>query len=113
MKLTICTTKTIYRQHTSGFLAERLITDNILVAFELMHYFDHKKSGKDGYMAVKLDMSKAYDRVEWIFIEKVMRRLGFHERWEDWILRCITTVSYSVLINGESHGCITPSRGLR
>ena len=69
--------------------------------------------GKDGYMAVKLDMSKAYDRVEWFFIENVMRRLGFHERWVDWILRCITIVSYFVLINGESHGCITPSRGLR
>ena len=100
-------------ENQSAFLTERFITDNILVAFELMHYLDHKKSGKDGYMAVKLDMSKAYDRVEWIFIEKVMRRLGFHERWVDWIMRCITTVSYSVLINGESHGCITLSKWLR
>ena len=53
-------------------------------------------------MAVKLDMSKAYDKVEWTFIEKV-----------GWILKCITSVTYSVLINNEYHGCITPSRGLR
>ena len=100
-------------ENQSAFLTEHLIINNILVAFELMHYLDHKKSGKDGYMVVKRDMSKAYNRVEWIFIEKVIRSLGFHERWVDWILRCITTVSYSVLINGKSYGCITLSKGLR
>ena len=71
----------IISKNQSVFLFERLITDNVLIAFELMHYVDHKKSGKDGYMAVKLDISKAYDKVEWEFIEKVMRRMGFHEKW--------------------------------
>jgi len=51
--------------------------------------------------------------VEWGFIEHVMRKLGFHERWIGLIMRCITTVSYSVLINGVAHGNIMPSRGLR
>ena len=50
-------------ENQSAFF-ERLITDNVLVAFEFMHYLEHKRDGKDFYMIVKLDMSKAYDRVE-------------------------------------------------
>ena len=103
----------IISKNQSTFLSERLITNNVLVAFELMHYLEHKKSGNNGYMAVKLDMSKAYDMVEWVFIEKVMRRLGFDEKWIGWVMKCITSVSYSILINGEAHGNISPTRGFR
>lgn len=46
-----------------------------------MHYLDHEKEGKESFMAVKLDMSKVYDRVEWNFVERVMKRLSFHEKW--------------------------------
>lgn len=66
----------IISENQSVFLSERLIIDNILVAFELMHYLDHKKEGKESFMAVKLDTSKAYNRMEWMFVEKIMRRLG-------------------------------------
>ena len=54
----------IISENQSAFLSKRLITDNVLISFELMHYLDHKRDGKDCYMAIKLDMSKAYDRVE-------------------------------------------------
>lgn len=54
----------------SAFLFERLITDNVLVAFETLHYLKRKTQGKLGFMALKLDMKKAYDWVVWVFLEK-------------------------------------------
>ena len=57
--------------------------------------------------AVKLDISKTYDRVEWCFLKKVMESMGFNEKWISLIMNCITTVSYSVLINGVAQDCIT------
>ena len=103
----------ITAENQSAFLSERLITNNILVAFEIMHYLNNKREGKESFMVIKLDMSKAFDRVEWGFVEAVMEKLGFHERWIGLIMHCITTVTYSVLINGTPYGYISPTRGLR
>ena len=97
----------------SAFLLCHLITNNILVAFETLHYLKRKTQGKLGFMALKLDMSKAYDRVEWSFLEKAMLHLGFSERFVKIIMSCIKSVSYSVLLNGEPTGNIKPSKGLR
>lgn len=103
----------IITENQSDFLSEHLNSDNVLVAFELMHYLEHKRDGKECFMAVKLDMSKAYNRVEWGFIEKIMERMGFHEKWISLIMHCITTVTYFVLVNGVACGCIVPTGGLR
>lgn len=64
-------------------------------------------------MAVKIDMSKAYDRIEWPFLEAVLIRLGFHAKWISWIMACVGSVSYSFLIKGSPKGQVIPSRRLR
>ena len=63
-------------------------------------------------MALKLDMSKAYDRVEWRFLEKILLRMGFQESWVAMIMQCVSIVTYSILINGKPKGFIRPTRSL-
>ena len=85
-------------------MSDRLISDNILVAFETLHHLKNKRQRKTRFMALKLDMSKACDRVEWNFLEKLMEKLGFDERWVSLVSMCIRSISFSVLVNGEPHG---------
>ena len=73
----------------------------------------HKHKGKENFIAIKLYMSKAYDRVEWPYLKAVMVKMGFDEKWINLIMLCVTIVSYLVLVNGEPKGMIHPTRGIR
>ena len=64
-------------------------------------------------MFMKLDMAKAYDQVKWEFLQKVLLTFCFAEEWVNWILSCVTSSSFSVIINGEPSNLFTASRGLR
>jgi hypothetical protein len=97
----------------SAFIPGRLITDNILAAYETLHSIQTRMWSKVGFMDIKLDMSKAYDRVKWSFLEAVLIQLGLTERWVNLVITYIRTVSYSVVVNGNLVGLIRPSRGIR
>ncbi|KAL9689163.1 hypothetical protein QQ045_033596 [Rhodiola kirilowii] len=103
----------IISQTQSAFIPGRLITDNILLAHEISHYIKGVSSQKSCYMSLKLDMSKAYDRIEWYFLERMMIALGFAEGWVGRVMECVKTVTYKVKINDRVSETIRPSRGLR
>ena len=103
----------IISENQSAFVQGRAISDNVLITHEVLHYLKTSKAEKWCPMAVKTDMSKAYDRIEWEFIAKVLKRMGFHDTWIQWIMQCITTVSYSYLINDAVYGSVKPHRGIR
>ena len=97
----------------SAFVPGCLITDNVLVAYETLHAMHNRRIGKKGSLALKLDISKAYDRVEWGFLKEIMSKLGLPDRWIDRVMCCVTFASFSIRINGKAYGNICPSRGLR
>ncbi|KAL5781686.1 hypothetical protein ACOSP7_006715 [Xanthoceras sorbifolium] len=103
----------IISSEQSAFVPGRLIFDNIMVAFELLHSIKKQKKGKRGYAAIKLDMSKAYDQVKWGFLEFIMEKLGFPNQFRALVMDYVSTSKLSFLVNGKSVGEVTPQRGLR
>ena len=93
----------------SALIPGRLITDNTTVAFEMLHRMRNRRKGKTGHMAMKLDISKPYDRVQWGFLKQIMLKLGLPEQWVNLAMEIVCTASYSILINGKPKGFITPS----
>ena len=103
----------IISEEQSAFVPGRLITDNALIAFECTHYIKQEKDPDKSFCAYKLDLSKAYDRVDWRFLEQVMQKMGFADQWVMWIMTCVTSVRYCVNLNGALSGSFAPTSGLR
>ncbi|XP_019183755.1 PREDICTED: uncharacterized protein LOC109178674 [Ipomoea nil] len=103
----------VVSQTQSAFVPDRLLTDNIILAGEVGHFLRTKTGGLQGWAALKLDMAKAYDRMQWAFLEGMVRVLGFDNGWVDLLMLCVTTVEYTILVNGETAGLVKPTRGIR
>ena len=97
----------------SAFVPKRTISDNVLITHEVLHYLKNSKAENRFSMAIKTYMSKAYDRLEWGFISMVLGEMGFHPTFIRLIMQCITTVSYTFIINGATRGYVKPGRGIR
>lgn len=111
-RLKVSLTKLISPQQAT-FIPGRLIQDSILVAHEGFHFLRQKKGGRYAHLALKLDFNKAYDRIQWDFLKAVLKRLGFYDTWIRWVMDCVITVQFSVVVNGENRAFFTPSCGLR
>jgi hypothetical protein len=92
----------------SAFIPSRLISNNILAAYETLHTMQSRMWGNEGFMVVKLDMSKAYDQVEWGFLESVMKQMGFAKRCVNLIMMCVWFSNCVILINVSPMGRIYP-----
>ena len=86
--------------------------DNAIIVQELIHSII-KKKGRVGYMAIKLDLEKTYDKLEWAFIRNMLLRINLLGNLINLIMSCVTSVSTSILLNGAPLEPILPSRGIR
>lgn len=94
----------------SGYLEGRQILNNIIQAHEVVHPLtSNKKAG----MIMQLDLVKAYDKLNWTYIRKVLIAFGFDHNWVRWVMALVTSSSFSILVNGSPSKTFSPSRGLR
>lgn len=96
----------------TAFVLGRKRIDNAIIVQELIHTIS-KKNGKVGYMAIKINLEKAYDKLEWCFIRRMLIRINLPTNLVELILSYVSLVTTSILFNGSPKDSIFPSRGIR
>lgn len=101
----------IISENQSAFVAGRTIMQNILICQNLVRLYNRKAATRS--CLIKIDLKKAYDSIEWDFVEEMLHALNFPMKFIRWIMECISTTQYVVAINGGLYGSIRGKRGLR
>ena len=101
----------IIYESQAGFIPGRKISDNIILAHELVKSYTRKNISPRSML--KIDLQKAYDSVEWTFLEQVMGGLGFREMFIQWVMKCVKTVNYTIVVNGQTTQRFDAAKGLR
>lgn len=94
-----------------SFVEGRLLLENVLLATDLVK--EYHNTSLSPRAAIKLDISKAFDSVQWSFIEATLRAMHYPDQFVSWIMCCIKTAGFSVSINGELEGFFSNARGIR
>ncbi|GAB2303809.1 hypothetical protein Dimus_038964 [Dionaea muscipula] len=95
----------------AAFIRGRLMRDNIFLVHELLRQYTRKRISPRCFFQV--DLRKAYDSIEWEFLNRMLLALNFPPRFIQWIMKCVSTVTYSISLNGQLFGFIHGRRGLR
>jgi hypothetical protein len=90
----------IISEEKIAFVTGRLIMDNLWITYECLHTIRRQQS-KTPFFALKIDMMKAYDGVEWAYLPSVLNKLVFHDLCISTVMRCACSVNYAIRINGE------------
>ena len=96
----------------TAFILGRRGTDNVIIVQELIHTIVQAKERK-WYMAIKIDLEKAYDRIKWSFIREILFKFNFSDKLIELIMSCISSFSTSLLFNGGCLDSFCPSRGIK
>lgn len=96
----------------SSFVPGRQGIDNIIILQEAVHSMRSLK-GKKGYMILKLDLEKAYDKLRWDFVKDTLHKAGLEGTFSNLVMSCITSSSFALNWNGDVSDTFKPSRGLR
>ncbi|MDV3201135.1 MAG: reverse transcriptase domain-containing protein, partial [Sweet potato little leaf phytoplasma] len=101
----------LVQDNQNAFVKDRNIIHNVLMTQELIRLYGRRKISPRCMM--KIDLRKAYDTLEWQFIEDMLTAMKFPEKFRKWVMACIKSVSYSIIINGQNGARFYGSRGIR